>query len=76
MNEATRRIAEQAFSFAYVECKKMGRKGGEGDHIWVSLAMGKQHELIVNECVSKIESLELSIGPFVMSTVKEHFGVE
>jgi hypothetical protein len=33
-------------------------------------------ELIVKECVSKIESLELSVGDFVVSTVTEHFGVK
>jgi hypothetical protein len=51
MNETSRKIAEQAFSFAYEECKKVGRTGGDGDHIWVALAMGKQHELIVKECI-------------------------
>jgi hypothetical protein len=33
-------------------------------------------ELIVNECADKIDSLELSIGPFVAEVIKEHFGVK
>ena len=33
-------------------------------------------ELIVKECANTVDSLELSIGPFVMAVIKEHFGVE
>jgi hypothetical protein len=83
INEATRRIAEQAFSFAYVECKKMGRKGGEGDHIWVTLAMGKQYELIVNECAAYLNGAmevhnqaEQDLCDHAARKIKEHFGVE
>jgi hypothetical protein len=48
-------LANKAFSFAWDICKKEGRKGGEGDHIWVSLAMGKLCELTVNECIQTID---------------------
>jgi len=52
MNDHLKRIAEQSFSFAYEACHKAGRKGGDGDHIWVQLAMAKCSQLIVRECAN------------------------
>ena len=38
--------------------------------------LAKFAELIVKECINTVDSLELSIGPFVTAVIKEHFGVE
>jgi hypothetical protein len=33
-------------------------------------------ELIVNDCIATVDSLELSIGPFVTDVIADHFGVK
>ena len=67
-------LAVQAFVFAYEECKKVGRRGGEGDHLWISLAMGKSAELIVKEvCNIVLHYDNVDEG---VKVAKQHFGVE
>lgn len=72
MNTNMKLIAEQALTYAYEICRKENRPGGDGDHIWVSLVMGKLSELIVKECAALVDtSWDLS-----GNMIREHFGIE
>lgn len=77
MNDNMKLIAAEALCYAYEICRKENRPGGDGDHIWVSLVMGKLSELIVQECM-KLNSQELSISAIerLLPLYQEHFGVE
>ena len=81
MNTNMKLIAEQALTYAYEICRKENRPGGDGDHIWVSLVMGKLSELIINECLIQVRDEVQYISDWdkadkVVGAVKKHFGVE
>ena len=72
MNDNMKLIAAEALCYAYEICRKENRPGGDGDHIWVSLVMGKLSELIVKECATLVDtSWDLS-----GNMIREHFGIE
>ena len=72
MNDNMKLIAAEALCYAYEICRKENRPGGDGDHIWVSLVMGKLSELIVKECAALVDtSWDLS-----GNMIREHFGIE
>ena len=73
-------IAVEAFDFAYKKCKEMGRDGGNGDHIWVTLVMGKLTHLLVNECAKLADNCP---GEYLLQPhrspgtyIRESLGVE
>jgi len=72
MNDITRELAHRAFEFAYQNCKDVDHKVGSNDTIFVSFAMGRYHELIVQECARWLSTREFA-SP---AALKQHFGVK
>jgi hypothetical protein len=74
-------LYKEASEFAYNVCKEEGRAGGPSDHIWHTLSTGRFAELIVRECLNKIENEAAQYAEPVwavelINDIKEHFGVE
>jgi hypothetical protein len=70
MNERIRELAEQAEMAA-----------NKGDHVDVKIMMAKFAELIIQECMNKIENEASQYAEPVwavelINDIKEHFGVE
>jgi hypothetical protein len=88
MNERMIDLYKEACEFAYQVCKEEGRAGGAGDHFWNTLSTGRFAELLVRECISRIEGCAVETSPddFVIgynkgvskvsSQVKHHFGIK
>lgn len=78
MNDNLRKIAEEAFTTAYQVCKENGRAGGDGDHIWVSVAIGKAVDLAIQQCCTVVDDAVLHREPAstYSNKIREHFGVE
>lgn len=79
MNQHIKELAEQAYAFAYQECKKNDRPGGVGDHIWVTLAMGKLTELVIEECAEFARQHNLKRADrsyMIHEAIKDYFKVE
>jgi|TARA_R110000868_G_scaffold44140_2_gene147762 hypothetical protein len=79
-NDPIKNIALQAFEFAYKQCKEMGRDGGNEDHIWVTLVMGKLTHLLVDECAKLADNCpsDYVLQPYKSpgTYIKESLGVE
>ena len=71
MNERIRELAEQAGL-------KVNADGEIGPAFFGSIDAGykKFAELIVRECLLKIENERFELPDFIIDSVKQHFGVE
>lgn len=65
MNERIKELAGQAEMAA-----------NKGDHVDVKIMMEKFAELIVRECLLKIENERFELPDFIIDSVKKHFGVD
>jgi len=54
MNEILKALAEKSFADAYRMCKECDHTVGETDSIFVSLAVSKIAELIIQECLNTL----------------------
>lgn len=75
MNQHTVELYGEAMEFAYKACSEMGREGGVGDHIWVSLTAGRLAELIVKKCAT-VGNYAYDGGEYPGTMIKDYFGVE
>ena len=56
MNNTIKELAEKSFADAYRICKECDHTVGETDSIFVSLAVSKIAELIVQDCVNTLHN--------------------
>ena len=56
MNERIKELAEKSFADAYRICKECDHTVGETDSIFVSLAVSKFAEQIVQDCVNTLHN--------------------
>ena len=75
MNERIRELAEQAKGFVDLN-KHIG--GTDGCMVYTYDGLEKFAELIVQECITAIESraVEKPMSEYYIKQIKEHFGVE
>lgn len=71
MNERIADLLEQAFD----RCKKYDDEGKTG-LVKTTEALSIFAEMIVRECVDKMESEDSFYGQWMGRVIKEHFGVE
>ena len=61
MNNTIKELAEKSFADAYRICKECDHTVGETDSIFVSLAVSKFAELIVEGCALTLESITVPV---------------
>ena len=69
MNERIQELALQA-GFRYIKDEGIGWAGNHNS------SLPKFAELIVRECLLKIENERFELPDFIIDSVKQHFGVE
>lgn len=74
MNERIQELAEQATKWA--QQAQWSTDPRFGDRPFSDLYNEKFAELIVMECLLKIENERFELPDFIIDSVKQHFGVE
>ena len=76
MNERIRELYQQAHSIRYHDSDPM-RDGNPPTVYWQGEKSAEKFaELIVQECLLKIENERYELPNFIIDNVKQHFGVE
>ena len=92
MNERIVKLITEADAYAWTIAEKYVPECGEVNYLWEDAFRKKFAELIVRECINKIETHEIPVGNSaagemacewtyaalkeIRDEIKEHFGVE
>lgn len=80
MSKRLQEISRQALDYAFEICNQSGH-ANLNSSVALTLAMSKQAELIVRECIREIgyksvDLLDIDFYPHYQERLKKHFGVE